>query len=78
MESDKRQKKRRSAKAASREADDTSRRIFPTFKRVDIHDFENRWLLYVLDMNYRVIWLNVHAAPDANIVCLQCRKCEKR
>ncbi len=56
MESDRKRKKRRSAKAACREANDTSGRIFPTFKRVDIHDFENRWLLYVLDMNYHVMY----------------------
>lgn len=70
MESDKRQRKRRSAKAACREANDSpneqkTRRTY--LRKTAALDAR---VLRVIDMQKRVIWINSAAAPDANIIYL--------
>lgn len=78
MESDKRQRKKRSAKAACREADDSpnEQKNWRTYLRKTAA-LDAR-VLRVIDMQKRVIWINSTAAPDDNVVYLRCRKCEER
>lgn len=68
MESDKKQKKRRSAKTSRREApeDNTSRLNFPHLPVT----LDPR-ILRVADIRQHIIWINTAAAPDANVIYLR-------